>query len=149
MVFFKADIKDLPKVVIPSGYFVLKVTRHNIHKWPDILDNCIKRFYDVLDWDDMWNKDDGEERLNQGCVLFVYFKNGDFDNPIGYAWYDGNWMFNVFMHPSRPKGHTALFTLECCHSLDPSIKTVECRTDDWNIKAQKLYEKVGFTRLSS
>lgn len=146
-VYFKAKVKDIPYNLTPEGYFILKLTQHNIHKWPGLIQKCIDKFNSEVEWDEMWNELDSEGRFELGNVLFVYLKIGNYDDPIGYTWFDGDWLYNTFIHSTRPKGHSSLFIQECCHSLDSSISEIELFCDDWNLKAQKLFEKVGFNKV--
>lgn len=146
-IYYKAKVKDIPNNLTPSGYFTLKLTQHNIHKWPGLIQKCIDKFNSEVEWDEMWNELDAEGRFESGNVLFVYFKIGDYSNPIGYTWFDNDWLYNTFIHSSRIKGHSPLFIQECCHSLESSISKIELFCDDWNIKAQKLFEKVGFKKV--
>jgi len=146
-VYFKAKVKDIPRNQTPEGYLILKLTQHNIHKWPGLIQKCIDKFNSEVEWDEMWNELDSEGRFESGNVLFVYLKIGKFDDPIGYTWFDNDWLYNTFIHSSRIKGHSPLFIQECCHSLDLSISEIELFCDDWNIKAQKLFKKVGFKKV--
>lgn len=146
-VYYKAKVKDIPLNLTPEGYFILKLTKQNIHKWPGLIQKCIDKFNSVHQWDEMWNENDAQGRFETNNCLFVYLKLGEFDNPIGYTWFDNDWLYNTFIHPSREQGHSVLFIQECCHSLNTSIKEIELYCDDWNIKAQKLFSKVGFKKI--
>ena len=143
-VFLKAKVKDIPRNLTPDGYFILKLTQHNIHKWPGLIQKCIDKFNSVHKWDEMWNEMDAEARFELGHTMWVYLKLGEFDNPIGYIWIDGSDFYNAFMHPSREKGHSVLFYQEVIHDLDHKIEEVDMWTDDWNIAAQKWALKTGF-----
>jgi len=142
-IFYKTKIKDIPNNLTPPGYFLLKVTIHNVHKWPGLIKKCIDLFHSELEWEDMWNEMDAEGRLELGHSLWVYFKIEDHNNPIAYIWVDDNWLYNAFIHSSRPKGHSHLFLQEVIHSIDTKKDYVEWDTDDWNLKARIWFKNVG------
>ena len=79
--------------------------------------------------------------------MFVYVKTKKVkEDPIGYVWFDKDYLYNMFMTKSRVKGHTVKFVSAACHSLDMDINNIHLHCDDWNIGAQKMFKKVGFKK---
>ena len=143
--YYSANLKDIKNSITPNGYFILKLTSGNAHKWHELIQKCIDAFNKQVEWDDMWDFQDALTRFEQGHIMFVYAKIKKIkEDPIGYVWFDKDYLYNMFMTKGRVKGHTVKFVSSACHSLDMDIDNIHLHCDDWNIAAQKMFRKVGF-----
>ena len=133
--------------MVPNGYFVLKLTSGNAHKWHKLIQKCIDAFNKEVEWNEMWDFMDALTRFEQGHIMFVYTRIKDIkEKPIGYVWFDKDYLYNMFMTKGRTDGHTVKFVSSACHSLDLGIDNIHLHCDDWNIPAQKMFQKVGFKK---
>lgn len=146
-VYYSADLKDLKNEITPHGYFALKLTSGNVHKWHKLIQNCIDTFKKEVEWDEMWDFKDALTRFEQGHIMFVYTKIGSIkEQPLGFVWFDKDYLYNMFMTKKRKQGHTVKFVSSACNSLALEINNIHLHCDDWNIAAQKMFEKVGFKK---
>ena len=145
--YYSANLKDIKSSITPNGYFILKLTSGNAHKWHKLIQKCIDAFNKQVEWEDMWDFQDALIRFEEGHIMFVYVKTKKVkEDPIGYVWFDKDYLYNMFMTKSRVKGHTVKFVSAACHSLDMDINNIHLHCDDWNIGAQKMFKKVGFKK---
>ena len=103
----------------------------------------IDSFNSNHDWEDMWTIEDAKERLNNGHQLFLGVDKDD--NPLAHVWFDEDYLYNVYINPEREYGYGEAFIKSCLNSIKHD--TVKLYCDDWNIKAQKFFEKIGFKKL--
>jgi len=147
-IYYSADLENIASDIVPHGFFALKLTGGNAHKWHKLIKSCISSFNSQVQWKDMWDLEEALNRFKQDQVMFVYQRIGDrTERPLGYVWFDGDYLYNMFMVKDRQDGHTVRFVRESCHNLEQSIKTIYLHCDDWNIRAQKMFEKVGFKKF--
>jgi len=144
---YKARISDIPQCITRSGTWIIKVDIGNYHKWGDVIQNAIDSFNKTVDWDDMWDYKQAKERFNNGEELYLFFHKRSLNIPLGFVWFRNNYLYNMFMHPSRRNGDTVDFVSSCCNSLNSRFTEITLYCDSWNIKAQKMFEKVGFKKV--
>jgi len=147
VVYYKTRIADIPSNSVPFGYTVLKFNKYNIHKWSGLFTLCIELFYSEREWNKMWNIEEAATRIKTGDDFYVMFKVTDLKSPIAYLWVKGNFIYNVFVHSSKPKNSSVLFMQEVIHTVTTEEKYIEWNTDDWNIAAMKLWDKVGAKKI--
>jgi hypothetical protein len=147
MISYKTKIKDIPFNSTPPGYTVLKYTKHNIHKWPGLFTLCIELFNSEKHWNEMWTEEEAQERLNQKANFFVMYNINDLKSPVAYLWIKDDWVYNMFVHSSKPKGSSVTFMQECIHMQDTDKEYIRWETDDWNIAGIKCWVKVGANRV--
>lgn len=99
-------------------------------------------FNNTIVWTEMWDIEDAESRLNEGHILFI---GVDEKGPLAHVWFDQSYLYNFYVNPRRPDGYGQKF-LKACLSLVP-FNRITLYTDEWNIRAQKLFEKVGFQKI--
>lgn len=99
-------------------------------------------FNNSVVWTEMWDIEDAESRLKKGHMLFI---GVDKEGPLAHVWFDENYLYNLYVNPRRPEGYGKKF-IKACLNFVP-FHTVSLCTDSWNIRAQKLFEKVGFTKI--
>lgn len=95
-------------------------------------------------WPGMWDLLEAKRRLVDGHKFFYLF---DHKGVVGHMWIDDNYIYNVFVHPRRLDGVSKLF-LKAVMSLDGK-EEYRLYCDEWNKKAQKYFEGVGFTKIDS
>lgn len=131
-----------PYEVLPG---VLTLTKEDYLPMLDTVQNCINLFNETIDWDGMWTLSDAIQRFQEDNILFVWF--GPDEKVIGYYWLDECYIYNVFIHPSRPEGLSKKFMQTGFNYASCDYFILYC--DDWNIRAQKFFEKVGGIKQSS
>jgi ribosomal protein S18 acetylase RimI-like enzyme len=90
----------------------------------------------------MWDIEDAESRLKEGHNLFLGI---DEEGPLAHVWFNSSYLYNCYINPRRENGYGEKF-LESCFNLVP-FHTITLHTDEWNVRAQKFFEKVGFTKI--
>jgi len=113
---------------------------HHIPQIEEAIANQMKE----MRWPGMWDLLEAKRRLEDGHKFFYLF---DHKGVLGHMWIDDNYIYNVFMHPRRLDGVSKLF-LKAVMSLDGK-EEYNLYCDEWNIKAQKYFEGVGFTKIDS
>lgn len=119
-----------------------KCTKDSYNLHLPYIEESIANQMKEMRWPGMWDLLEAERRLEEGHK-FYYLR--DHKGVVGHMWIDDSYIYNVFVHPRRLSGVSEIF-LKAVMSLDGKEEyTLFC--DDWNIKAQKLFEKVGFTKF--
>lgn len=112
------------------------------------LENTIQSTIDSFNlnvqWEDMWDLEEAKERLKSGHKLFI---GVDSEGTLSHVWFKNNYLYNVYVNPRRPDGYGVKFIQACMNFID--YENIELYCDEWNIKAQKFFEKVGFKRINS
>jgi hypothetical protein len=143
---YKVKVSSVPKSRLRGGTTIIKLTGENINEYPGILKNCIDRFNSEVDWDGMWTVEEAEERLSSNHIAFVLIDSTD--TILSFVWFTENYLYNAFSHSDRVSGDTVKFIKRSCSQLDSSIKEIKLYCDDWNVKAQQMFKKVGFERYT-
>lgn len=102
----------------------------------------IDAFNSHIEWKDMWTIEDAEKRIKEGHVLFI---GTDKEGPLAHVWFDSWLLYNMYVDPRRPDGYGVKFA-KFCLQFNPA-DTVKLYCDDWNIRAQKFFEKVGSIKI--
>ena len=103
----------------------------------------IDSFNNNIVWTEMWDLEDAESRLNEGHVLFI---GVDKEGPLAHVWFDKDYLYNMYVNPRRPDGYGVNFLKFCLQFIAYPKISVYC--DDWNVRAQKFFEKIGFEQNS-
>ena len=103
----------------------------------------IDSFNSNHDWKDMWTMEDAIERLNNNHHLFLGVDKDD--KPLAHLWFNKDSLYNVYVNPAREDGYGVSFVKCCLNSI--RYDTVKLYCDDWNVRAQSFFEKVGFTKI--
>ena len=101
----------------------------------------IDNFNSHIEWEDMWTIQDADKRIKEGHILFI---GTDKEGPIAHVWFDNDYLYNMYVNPRRPDGYGVDFVKFCLQFI-PS-DTVKLYCDDWNLQAQKFFEKIGFEK---
>ena len=139
-IWYYAKVNDIFK---GKDVDILEINKHNYFKYESLIQKCIDLFNSEHKWDEMWDIIDAELRLEKGEIMYIFIPN---NTPLGYVWFDKNYLYNAFMHSSREEGSTVNFLGACCHKNKE--KGIRLFTDDWNIRAQKVWKKLGFKQIN-
>jgi ribosomal protein S18 acetylase RimI-like enzyme len=112
------------------------------------LEHTIKSTIDSFNsnhvWEDMWTMEIAKKRLQDGHDLFL---GVDLEGSLAHVWFDKNYLYNAYINPRRKSGYGVKFIQACLNFIEYDNIKLYC--DDWNIGAQKLFEKVGFQKNNS
>ena len=86
---------------------------------------------------------EAEERLKIGDVLWI---GVDKEGPLAHVWFKDNYLYNMYVDPRRPDNYAVRFVQFCIQFIDSKEIILYC--DEWNIAAQKMFEKVGFEKYT-
>lgn len=121
--------------------FIIRETIDN-----DVIKRCIDLFNSKITWDNMFDLNEANKRINNGEKLFVgYYEN----NLVGYCWLKSlnefeYYIYNVFIGThltNRNYGATDLLYLLI---KNYTSGVIVADIDEWNVKSQKVFEKLGF-----
>ena len=148
-------IDNYPPYPVPEGIVVIdSIDKLEANK--KLVLKSIDLFNANVDYDDMWNMFEASKRVQRGEKLFLSTTKEEYSwrnkqltkvVPLGFVWFKKNYLYNMFMHSSRPEGHTVKFVRACFNLV--FYRTISLYCDDWNIRAQKMFEKVGFERVKT
>jgi hypothetical protein len=123
------------------GVFI--VTLENFHLYQYIIQDSIDSFNSNIDWEDMWDVDEALKRLGRGDDLWI---GVDTKGTLAHVWFNGNYLYNLYVDPRRPDDYPVKFVQFTMQFVPHDEITLYC--DDWNIAAQKMFEKVGFEKYT-
>ena len=127
---------------VPSNLVKIE-TVEELDRYSLTVVKSIKLFNSNIEWDGMWTLDTAYEKIKSGAVLFLMME--DERNPIGHVWFKDGYLHHLFVAPYREIGTAARFVNGCFNFIQESKVTLYC--DDWNIRAQKFFEKIGFKKV--
>lgn len=132
---------DLKVIDIDSSKLeVIKVTDFDTHKTN--IELSIQKFNSQIKWDDMWTLQESNERLSRNQILFLLLKD---NSPIGHVWYIGEYLYNAFVSQERNTGESQWFIQQTMSDrFKNGYDTITLYTEEWNIRAIKFWEKLGF-----
>ena len=117
---------------------------HTLCSLENTIQTSIDSFNNNVKWDDMWTIDIAKERLNDGQDLFIGLDN---EGPLAHVWFNKDYLYNAYVDPRRPNNYGVSFIQACLNFIEYDKVYLYC--DVWNKKAQKFFEKVGFSTKSS
>lgn len=123
---------------------ILHIQAHNFDQFKPYIEETIEVFNDNIDWTEMWDMEVANNRVEDGQDLFIGY---DRQGALGHLWLEKNYLYNCFVNPRRPDGYGVKFVTKCMQSTNHRKIKLYC--DEWNVKAQKFFEKVGFTKIKS
>jgi RimJ/RimL family protein N-acetyltransferase len=140
---YELNYENLIQRNIHPDFKIVETTDDNI------IENCINLFNSKIKWDDMFDLEVANNRIKMGDKMYVgYFE----DNIIGYSWLKlinnhKYYIYNVFIEQdsiNRNFGASDLVYLIIKYHTKGLI-TLD--VDEWNHKAQKFAEKLGFKSM--
>ena len=129
---------DVVKSKVPITDSILEVKLGTFDKIEPFVIESIELQKANMDWDGMWSLEEAKNRLLRGDRLFLLRNH----QATGHVWFDEDYLYNLYVHPSREEGQSGRFVQETCERV--GFDSIKLYCDDWNIKAQKLFERVGF-----
>ena len=125
---------------------ILKITKEDFLKNSELIQQSIDSFNSEISWNEMWDLHGCELRLNQNQTLYLLL---EIDLPIGHVWYDMDYLYNAFVSKKRHDGDSAWFIQETMWDMKEinNLNSIKLYTDEWNIKSQKFWEKLGYTKI--
>lgn len=128
------EFKDIPGLII--------VDTKNFDSYFSLIEETIEAFNCLHRWDQMWDINDARTRVKDKHVLYL---GTDEEGILAHLWSEKNYLYNVFIHPRRKDNYSVRFCKACINHINYKKLSLYC--DEWNIKAQKFFEKVGFTKI--
>ena len=71
----------------------------------------------------------------------------DKEGPLAHVWFDNDYLYNMYVNPRRPDEYGVKFVQFCLQFIVHDKVRLYC--DDWNVRAQKFFEKIGFEKNST
>lgn len=120
-------------------------TLEDYEKNKEKIQSGIDLFNSEIDWDEMWDYEKGLSRIAKPEIrLFLL----EADSVIkGFVWYTRGYLHNIFISKTRPDNISVKF-IKGTLNFVPYIY-INLHVDQWNTKAQRFFEKVGFQKNSS
>tara|TARA_E500000331_G_C17250947_1_gene711120 strand:+ start:2165 stop:2602 length:438 start_codon:yes stop_codon:yes gene_type:complete len=122
---------------------VIPITTKTFCSYKNTIEDSINSFNKNVEWDGMWDLSEAEERLKIGDVLWI---GVDKEGPLAHVWFKDNYLYNMYVDPRRPDNYAVRFVQFCIQFIDSKEIILYC--DEWNIAAQKMFEKVGFEKYT-
>ena len=120
-------------------------TSEDYEKNKEKIQSGIDLFNSEIDWEDMWDYEKGLNRIAKPEYrLFLL----EVDAAIkGFVWYNRGYLHNLFISKTRPDNISVKF-IRGTFNFVPYVY-ISLVVDQWNTKAQRFFEKVGFQKNSS
>jgi len=128
----------------PTIEGILWVQPNTFCSLENTIQSSIDSFHENVNWNEMWDLEMANNRLKKGHNLFI---GVDSEGPLAHVWFEYNYLYNLFVNPRRPEGYGERFIKTCFNYINSDY--IYLYTDEWNIVAQKFFEKVGFKKKSS
>lgn len=132
--------------ILNNDYLVLKIDSKNFNSYKETIQLSIDNFKSEIDWDGMWDLNEAQRRINNNQKFYLLLK----DNlPIGHVWFIGEFLYNAFVSNKREEGISQWFICETINDVfQNGYNTITLYTEEWNIKAIKFWEKLGFSNIN-
>ena len=115
------------------------IQAHNIDAEKELVQQTINTFNNAVVWTEMWNLEDANSRVEEGHSLFI---GTDEKGTLAHVWFAEDYLYNCYVNSRRPDDYGQKFILSCLNLVPHS--TINLYTDEWNVRAQRFFEKVGF-----
>ena len=117
------------------------IQAHNIDAEEEQVQQTINAFNQSVVWTEMWDLEDANSRVEEGHSLFI---GTDQKGTLAHVWFAEDYLYNCYVNSRRPDDYGQKFILSCLNIVPHH--TINLYTDEWNVRAQKFFEKVGFLR---
>tara|TARA_Y100000389_G_C17466282_1_gene525931 strand:+ start:5124 stop:5573 length:450 start_codon:yes stop_codon:yes gene_type:complete len=123
----------------------LKITNRNFSETIKLIQKSITIFNSEIEWNEMWDINEAENRLNSGEVLYLLL---DGKTPIGHVWYDLYYLYNAFVSEKRENGDSIWFIQETMWDMKKNydLTYIKLYVDDWNKRAIQFWKKLNFIK---
>lgn len=142
MIQYTKHIKNIEPIYCRSNVSYLKIDKTNYELYSDLIKNSIQLFNSEIEWNDMWDYEESVIRFNNNHIMYIMIEN---NSPLGYVWYDKNYLYNTFVTKNRIKGDSQNFINYTLYDIKTKYTTIQCQCDDWNIRAQEFFKGIGFS----
>lgn len=145
MINFKLLSNDFKN--LNDDYEILVVNEKTYSSYYTIVEKSITNFNNEISWDNMFDMVDVSYRIKNDMVMYI----GIIENePFGHVWFknhlDGRLLFNLFVRNKvEDKKYTGTEFISYVLKKYELLKSpIYCDVDEWNVKSQKVFEKLGF-----
>tara|TARA_B110000285_G_scaffold79072_1_gene91138 strand:- start:184 stop:636 length:453 start_codon:yes stop_codon:yes gene_type:complete len=130
---------------VPLSFIRVTTDSFTQHKY--LIEQSIKLLNSEMSWDDMWDIDAAEARLERGETLYLLCEN---ENPLGHVWYDLYYLYNAYVSTKRQDGDSVWFIQETMWDMksEYDLTYIKLYVDDWNDRAKKFWKKLGYLLLT-
>lgn len=118
---------------------IVHIQAHNIDQHQQLVEQTIEAFNLSVVWTEMWDLEDANSRVEEGHSLFI---GTDQKGSLAHVWFAEDYLYNCFVNPRRPDDYGQKFILACLNEVKHPV--INLYTDEWNVRAQRFFEKVGF-----
>jgi len=137
MIWYKADQSVFKVPLFRKGVSVYEATEND----QTLIQHCIDLFNSEIQWAGMFDLETAVERFSNGNRMFILL---DGTKVLGHVWFDKGYLYNLFVSQNRAKGDSEDFCHYTCNLIEQEISLYSVKD---NIRAQKFFEKVGFTKI--
>jgi hypothetical protein len=132
--------------ILTDALKVVKIDFKNFNSHIELIQLSIDKFNSEIKWDGMWDLNEAQERVSRNQKLYLFLEE---NSPIGHVWYIGEFLYNAFVSSKRNKGTSQWFMCKTIEDrFNNGYDTITLYTEDWNIRAIKFWEKLGFSKLN-
>lgn len=126
--------------ILPGTIFI--TNKDDYKAYSTLIHDSIDTFNSEIEWEKMWTYKIGAKRISEPyhylCLLTVDGK------AMGHVWYKGKKLYNCFISKNRPDGISVKWLRGTFNIVKETY--IQLVVDDWNKRAEKFYEKVGFVK---
>lgn len=137
MIWYQANSSVFTLPTFRKGVNVVEASEDDAR----LISECINLFNSEIQWEGMFNLETALKRFSLNNRMFILL---DGMEVLGHVWFDVNYLFNFFVSQKRTKGDSQDFCKYTCSVIGGEIKLF-CVRD--NIRGQKFFEGVGFTKI--
>ena len=140
MIKYKLNYEDLIERNIHPNFKIVETTDD------DVIKRCIDLFNSKITWDNMFDLNEADKRINNGEKLFIgYYEN----NLVGHCWLKllnefEYHIYNLFIGFDLTDRNYGATDLLCLLIKNHTSGLILADIDEWNVKSQKVFEKLGF-----
>ncbi len=125
---------------------IVKIDLYNFDIYKHLIQLSIDTFNSEIQWDGMWDIDEAHDRVSTNQKLYLLLKN---ELPIGHVWFIGEFLYNAFVSNKRIDGESQWFICKAINDrFIDGYNTTTLYTEEWNIRAIKFWEKLGFSIIN-
>lgn len=121
---------------------IIVVDINNFLQYEKHIEFCIKKFNEEIKWDKMWDINQAEARILNNHTLYIMIVD---DDPMGFVWVHNFYLYNAFVSVKRKSNMSQWFIQNVL--FDRNLRgydVVKLYTEEWNLRAIRFWEKLGF-----
>jgi len=105
----------------------------------DLIQQSIDLFNSEIQWEGMFDLNIAQMRIYEGSRMFILIDK----EVLGFTWFENDYLYNFFVSQNRTKGDSQEFCKYTCNLIGTDIRLYVVQD---NIRGQKFFEGVGFTK---